>query len=76
MLSNADTLNGDTTAWLIRLLGDQRAAQLSRPLTDEELALVDAGLAAHNGDPVAALGIEVDADTAAIIRSLPVGGAQ
>lgn len=74
MLSNADIVNGDTTAWLIRLLGGQRAAELSRPLTDEELALVDAGLAAHNGDPVAALGIEVDADTAAIIRALPVGG--
>lgn len=76
MKTSADIVNGDTTAWLTRLLGDQRAAQLSRPLTDEELALVEAGLASHHGDPVAALGIEVDADTAAIIRALPVGGAQ
>lgn len=62
------------TQWLIQLLGAERAAQFSRPLTDAELAAVDESLARHSGDPVAAMGVCVDDSTAAIIRALPIGG--
>lgn len=67
-------ISADTRGWLVRLFGPTAVDDLSRPLTDQERADVEAGLAKHGGDPVAAMGVSVDADTAAIIRSLPVGG--
>jgi hypothetical protein len=70
----ASTVSTESLGWLIKLLGPEAVADMTRPLTDEEYADVEAALARHGGDPVAAAGVHVDADTAAFMRSLPVGG--
>lgn len=67
------TVGTDTLGWLIRLLGPEAVADMSRPPNDHELAAIEKALARHDGDPVAAAGIDVDADTAAYLRSLPIG---
>ena len=69
----APTLAADVQACLVELLGPAAETRITRPLTAQEAADVEAALTAHGGDPVAALGMHVDDDTAAIIRSLPVG---
>lgn len=57
------------TADLLTLIGPEAAANLTRPLTPAESALVEAGLARHGGDPVAALGGQnLPADVQAEIR--------
>ncbi len=73
MSATTDT-NADTIVWLVRLLGGAAAGAETRHLTDDELRLVEEGLARYGGDPVAAMGVQVDDDTAAFIRGLPVGG--
>jgi hypothetical protein len=55
--------------FLIRLLGPERTAALTRPLTAEEEQLVEEALARHGGDPVAALGMpNLPADVQSEIR--------
>jgi hypothetical protein len=71
---NATTgTNADTIAWLVRVLGGEATSAVTRPLTDDEFRLLEERLARFDGDPVAALGEDVDDDTAAYIRALPVG---
>ncbi len=65
--------SADTLHWLIQLLGPDAVALMSRPPTVQESADIEAVLARHDGDPVTALGINLDTETAAYVRSLPVG---
>jgi hypothetical protein len=55
---------------LAAVLGPDFAHHLTRDLTAQELADVEAGLAAHNSDVAAAAGVNVDADTAAYLQRL------
>lgn len=52
---------------LMLLLGPQALAELARPLTGDELALVDQALVERGGDPAAAAGVH-DQRAAAVIR--------
>jgi len=55
------------------LVGPELLAELFPPLTAEQRELVRAGLERHAGDPVAALGVQLPDDCAAIVRALNVG---
>jgi len=72
-LSTTAHTSTDTLGWLIRLLGPEAVADMSRPLTAEELTYVETRLARFDGDVAAAAGVHVDADTAAYLQSLNVG---
>jgi hypothetical protein len=63
----------DTDTLLAAVLGPDFEYHLIRDFTDAELADIDEALAVHGGDVAAALGVNVDADTAAILQSLPIG---
>lgn len=75
-MSAATTTDADLAGLLVEVLGEEWAARYKLPLTADVSALVAEGLARHGGDPVAAMGADVDADTAAFIRSLPIGVAR
>ncbi|WP_433730911.1 hypothetical protein ACQP2Y_21325 [Actinoplanes sp. CA-051413] len=60
----------DTRAALVVVLGPDFEHHLARDLTAQELADVEAGLAAHDGDVAAAAGVHVDGDTAAYLQRL------
>lgn len=68
------TISADTTTWLITLLGAEAVVDMTRPLTDQEQADIEHALTRYDGNVAAAAGVCVDADTAAYLQSLPVGG--
>lgn len=62
--------------WLLTLLGPERLAEMTRPLTDAEAALIEAALAKH-GSHSAALGISdpaLAADVDRVCGIWPAGG--
>ena len=60
----------DRLPWLLELFGPEGLARITRELTAEENALVEAGIARHGGDPVAAFGASPDNPVADDVRAL------
>jgi hypothetical protein len=62
--------HADTRAALAAVLGPDFEHHLTRELTVQEIADVEAGLAQYDGDVAAAAGVNVDDDTAAYLQRL------
>jgi hypothetical protein len=71
---SASTLHDEVMECLIVLLGPSAAGAETRPLTAQERADVERGLARYHGDVAAAAGVNVPEDVAGRLQRLGVGG--